>query len=666
MNRTKDNGGHSKSSHASGRLVALSICVWMGLSLTLKDPGKPQPALNLIASFQHFDVGRLLLLPGLYFLFLRASDLQAVTKRWTCLIPACFFALNMVLGFAFFEEGSWNMLLGLHNGQLIKAVLVCLCWTAVFDAGLKWLYVNLDKVSLPVLEASQPPYASRKGFHPLMGYLRFFQNHPFLTPFLTMLVLYIPHFLIAYPAMFMGDTWSIIVQGYPELGMTGVTYLQPESIIRTGIYVNQHHPVVYTLLVHLFLQMGTGLFGSLNAGIFLLCLSQSVCILAVFAHLLSVLYAAGIKPKILLLILVYLVLHPQIRNFLFMVTKDGLYAACFLLMMAELFLLLAGKTISRKNGTRIVLAALGMLLLRNEGKYVLILSGLLAAWANRESRKRILCFTAAAVIFSLGVTQGLYPLLGFTKGGKQEALSVPLQQTARIVKEHPEDISAEEREAIDAVLDYSQLAEAYNPDTADGVKNLFRQEASSEALLRYFRTWLGLALRHPDTCLQATYGNYYQYLYPGDTRIRYDTYGWSAWMCDFTNEKIAGLGKSFSLPEWNKRFRYISDSLVDAGLLHFPPFSLMMTPALYNWILIALLCWVCREKDRRARSLSLVMLFPSLLTFLVLFAGPTNGYYTRYMLPLTSFMPFLPLMLIHLTRSREKDFSCLSASPFAF
>ena len=655
MSRTKEKARYSKSSNASGRIAVMSICVWMGLNLTLEDPGKLHPVLNLIASFQYFDMARLLLLPGLYFLFLRTSNLQAEGKRWTCLIPACFFALNMVLGFSFFEEGSWNMLLELKNGQLIKAVFVCLSWTAVLDAGLKGLYAGLDKLSVLATEVNPISSISRKRFHPLTGYLQLFQNRPFLTPFLTMLVLFIPHFLIAYPAMFMGDTWSIIVQGYPELGMTGVTYLQPESIIRTGIYINQHHPVVYTLLVHLFLQVGTGLFGSLNAGIFLLCLSQSVCILSVFAHLLSVLHAAGIKPKILLLILLYIILHPQIRNFLFMVTKDGLYAACFLLMMAESFPLLEGKTISSKNVIRIVLAALGMLLLRNEGKYVLILSGILVAWANRENRKKILCFTAAAVLFSWGVTQGLYPFLGFTKGGRQEALSIPLQQTARIVKEHPEDISAEEQEAIDAVLDFSQLAESYNPDTADGVKNLFRQEASSEDLLHYFRTWLVLALRHPDTCLQATYGNYYQYLYPGDTRIRYDTYGWSAWMCNFTNEKIAGLEKSFTLPKWNQRFRYISDSLVDAGLLHFPPISLMMTPALYNWMLIALLCWVCRKKDRRSRSLSFIMLLPSLLTFLVLFAGPTNGYYTRYMLPLTSFMPFLPLMLILLAGSKDQS-----------
>ena len=114
-----------------------------------------------------------------------------------------------------------------------------------------------------------------------------------------------------------------------------------------------------------------------------------------------------------------------------------------------------------------------------------------------------------------------------------------------------------------------------------------------------------------------------------------------------TNRDIRPLGKAFALPEWNKKPRFISDSLVEAGLFQLPPFSLMMTPALFSWGLLALLGWAAGKRKDGAIRARLSLLAPSLLIFLVLFAGPTNAYYSRYMLPLTSFLPFLAAMLTH-------------------
>ena len=632
--------------------AALAVLVWIGLSLRIQDPGKEQLLLNLLASFRPFDLVWLLLLPGLYYLFFMAFRIQHSEKRWARLLPGCFFALNMVLGEAFTLEGSWNLLLYLRNGQLVKAGILWISWSTVFYSLLTVLFAFLDSFQTQTKKAKSLPTPSVHGFHPLARYMALLAKHPFLTPFLTLLLLFIPHFLIAFPAMFMGDTWSMIVQGYSELEMTGVNYLDPEKVLRAGVYINQHHPVIYTLLLHGFLQIGDLFFHSLNAGIFLLCLGQAIGILASFSYLLSTLSRQRVKPSILLFLMLYIFLQPQIRNFLFMATKDGLYTACFLLLMASVFRAGTGSQ-SKKDFLLLVTAAVGMILLRNEGKYVLLLSGLLMAWAEPKDRKAVFCFTAAAAVFSLGLSYGLYPALGFTRGGPQEALSVPFQQTARIVREHPEDISETERETIDKVLEYDRLADEYNPDTADQVKNLYRQDATSQELMDYFKIWTGLALRHPDTCFQATYGNYYQYLFPGEVRIRYDTYGWSAWMCEYTNEKIASLGKAFSLPEWNKRFRFLSDSIVEAGLFQVPPFSLLMTPAFYSWTLIALLGWIAGKKKSASRSGMLVLVIPSIITFLVLFAGPTNGYYTRYMLPLTSFLPFLILMLKDLQQNRS-------------
>ena len=652
-----------------GRTAGLALLVWMGLSLSLKDPGKGQAVLNLIASFARFDLARLLMLPGLYFLFRKAAGFRSPEpRRWARLIPACFFALNMVLGEAFYREGNWNALLSPAGGQLLRTAAVWASWSTVFERLLRIVFAARENGRLSAWLREAPPRgtvsapggeqgvpdAREKGFHPLRRYQRLLRAHPFATPFFTLMILYLPHFLISYPALFMGDTWCMIVQGYSELGMTGVDYLSPDRVLRSGVYINQHHPVLYTLLLQLFLRTGDALFHSLNAGIFLLCLAQAAAILAALAYAVSTLLSRQVPAKTLMLLILYVWLQPQVRNFLFLATKDGLYCAAFVLLMSVWFRGRTGET-ERKERILLGLAAAGMILLRNEGRYVLTASFLLMAWADARDRKKLLCLAGGTVLFSLAVFQGLYPALGYTRGGVQEALSVPLQQTARVVREHAEELTAEERAAIDAVLEYDRLAENYNPDSADEVKGLYRQEATGEELAAWLRTWAGLVTRFPDSCLQAFYGNYYQYLYPGDFRMSYYTYGWSAWMCEMANERMAGLGKGFSLPKWNERLRYICDSLTDAGLFHVPPFSLMMTPALYSWALIALAFGIAGRRKDAARSGCLALLTPSLLSFLVLFAGPTNGFYSRYMLPLTSFLPFLWIMTETVRRREEEN-----------
>ncbi|MBQ9252325.1 MAG: hypothetical protein IJ188_06805 [Clostridia bacterium] len=627
-----------------GKSTLLAALAWLGLSLTLPDPGKSQILLNLIASFRDFDLLWLLVLPGLYFLFQKADRVAHPDRRWTHLIPACFFGANMVLGFAFRAENRWDMLWSLHNGQLLKTLILWAAWSLVLDRALVLFFALLNRAGSSIAEHTNGRPA-RKGLRPLRWYVQAWQAHPFATPFLTMLICFLPHFLMAYPAMFMGDTWSIVVQGYPELGLTGVDYLAPEKVLQPGVMINQHHSPVYTLMLHAFLQLGTGLFHSLNTGIFLYVLLQAIAMIAAMAYVLSTLSHRRIAMAEGITLMVYFLLHPQIRNFLLMVTKDGLYAACFITAMTAGYRLWK-KQAQRRDVAVILLAAAGSLLLRKEAQYVLLLSGILMALLNRQHRKAILGFTAGMMVFILGVTHGLYPRLGYTPGGKQEALSVPFQQTARYLRDHPDDVSAEERAAIDGVLEYDLLAGNYVPDGADPVKGLYRQEATGAELIAYFKAWGSMLLRHPDTYFQATYNNYYQYLYPGDTRINFDKFGWSAWMCEFTNNRIEPLGISFSLPGWNERGRLISDSLVDAGILDVPPFSWLMTPALYSWMLISLLFWAASRPKGSGRRHLVMLMIPELLTLLVAFAGPTNGFYSRYMLPLTAFLPALMLVMI--------------------
>ena len=627
------------------------VCLSLDLTNHAESTGLHQTVLNLIASFRGFELYRTLLIPGLYILYGRAEKYRDGKGRWSEILLACFFALNMVLGYAFRENGSWGMLLGIRNGQLLKSIIVLAGWFAVFRSGLSVIFFFLDHSEVEDRKAVRPNQEGRKGFRPVLWYLRQLRNHPFLTSFVSLWILYLPHILISYPAMFMGDTWSIIVQAYSELQNTGTDYLSADSVIRAGVYINQHHPVFYTLCLHGFLQFGDAVFHSLNSGVFLFCLVQAALMISAFSYAVSSLGRSGAKAGYLAALVLYVFVQPQVHNLLMLVTKDGSYTACFIFLAGAQFRMMTGNR-DRKTILLFCVSAAGMILLRNEGRYVLLCAGVLTAITDRSNRRRILCFTAAAAVFSLGIYHGLYSWLGYTGGSPREALSVPFQQTARIVRDHPGDVTEEEKAAVDRVLNFELLAENYDMNEADPVKALYRQEATGNDLAAFFRTWAGMLIRHPDTCLEASYGNYYLFFYPSDVRMNYYSYGWSDRMCSYINENIAPLEKSFFLPEWNKRFRLISDSIFEAGLFQVPGFSAMMTSAVYSWALLILFGWVMSQKGKRKAGIAAFCVIP-LLLMLVQFGGPSNGDYGRYMLPITAFIPFMAGMLLKLRNQKE-------------
>lgn len=125
-----------------------------------------------------------------------------------------------------------------------------------------------------------------------------------------------------------------------------------------------------------------------------------------------------------------------------------------------------------------------------------------------------------ALVMTVGVTM-LYqfaegPLAsaaGVEPGSVKEMLSVPFQQTARYLKEYPDDVTSKERKAINKILDYDKLAEIYQPDRSDNVKDTYKNKKGG--LKRYFRqAWLPMFFKHPDAYFEATLENTYGYYYP--------------------------------------------------------------------------------------------------------------------------------------------------------
>lgn len=530
-----------------------------------------------------------------------------------------------------------------ENGQLLKAAVVFGGYYVLFKRLIAILFFLADRRLASGMESEAPAGNGRK----TSWYFRKLEEAPFWTVFLTLAILYLPHCCISYPASFMGDTPDQIVQAFPELKNSGLDYVTEERLLSDSVYLNAHHSVAHTMLLHGFLLFGRSCFHSFNVGIFLFVLLQALFLLASVAHSVAVLVREGIlRAGFALLVVAWCFCHPVLHNYIFLATKDVFYAAFILLFTTQLFLVLRGRR-DRKTHAGLAIASLGMVLFRNESKFILVLFFFLA-WLFFRQRKVFLVFSGGVLLASVCIFDVLYPALCINPGSVREALSIPFQQTARYVSCHKNEVTDGEKQAIDAVLDYHAIGKRYDAGLSDPVKLTFREESTGEDMRNYLRVWMRMFFKHPDTCIQATLNNYYQFFHPGTARADNYDFAWSVNQMKTANKQIKSLGMAFSYPEATGCFRDFGDRIF--GFRDsLPGFSLLLTPAVYTWILLLALFYSIHTANRA----SIVLLLPALLNWLKCLAGPYNAYYMRYSYPLVFILPLLLGMLWILHKKHE-------------
>ena len=407
----------------------------------------------------------------------------------------CLFALCMVAGQSLAEAGDFSQIFG-GARRIVVSIAKFLLYAAASSLLLNLLFLWLDgrlgAEAVPRVRAGVPTRASR---------LRAFADrHVFVLSLVILAVCW-----GAYIAAFLPGT----------LTCDGARSL---TQFCAGAPLENHHPVLMNLLYGLLMHAGRVL-GSDNWGIFLIVAFQAAVLACALSAVLAESRRRGLPLAIAALAALYFALFPAWGVLAQDAIKDTLFCAVLAWFMLRLACVAAPLEGSAPVGAGewALLAVSGALvaLTRNNGIYLVAPALLVLALAS-------------VVVAYVALTSFVYPACGVDMREEKEMLSVPFQQTARIVAEHGDGVSEGERAAIDAVLPYDRLAELYDPDLADPVKESYKlhnskiegsfeyADAHPEALGDYLRAWLGLALRHPACALTATAANTYAYVYPGE------------------------------------------------------------------------------------------------------------------------------------------------------
>lgn len=458
----------------------------------------------------------------------------------------------------------------------------------------------------------------------------------FTSAFLPMFFLWGAWWLIHFPGALDDDTLTQMLQS---------SGLQDWS---------DHHPVFDTWLFGRVWAFGD-LIGSRNIALGAFTGLQTLATAITMALLFVYLRRLGVPSRLVTTMQVLFTLTPLIPMYAMSMTKDYLHnwiLVLFCLLFAELIRTRGSLLLQPNASVSLCILSILLALTKKTGLYILVgcLIGALVVCAFKRGR---IALVLGAPLLALTLFSSLVlPALGVSSGSRAEMLSIPLQQTARVLRDNSSDVTTDERRIIYAVLD-EDIATLYTPRRSDAVKNTWNQSATRAEKLEYLRVWFSLGIRHPGTFTSAFLNMTYDYLYPVPLDDLYDevsphlfTEQWTDYLYSQTKpgtersqvaEQLSGIHASdrFELARqtWNNMWDTIR---------HAPAIGIIFTGAPYvGWLPLIVFCYLVRTRNASA----LAAMIPVVAVILALYVGPIAlpRYISSaiYLSPLTAGLPFL-------------------------
>lgn len=453
---------------------------------------------------------------------------------------------------------------------------------------------------------------------------KFFSGNVFLKAFLVILLLYLPIVFLSFPGNLNYDTIG-----------------QIQQVLGDAPY-SAHHPLLVTFLIGGTVKAVMALTGSMELGLFVYSILQTLMLATALAYSVSYLAGQRTNPVLLTILLAVYCITPVYSNITSTAIKDVPFMAMVVTYVVMTANLIDNPVKIKKPAFFIpyILVQMGAILFRNNGLYLILFLGI-GLWIylrkQYDTGSRItslLVIFLVSVALSLGTNATLKAATDAKPVSKGEMLSLPMQVAARYYIAYSEELKPGEYETLCAVLgDADEALKRYNPDLADFVKARFNKEASNKDIVNFLILTGKFTLRHPGVCFDGFFVH---------------TYGW--FVPNVSNEK-----RYETLEE--DEFPIHSGSLMDKVLVYFYRFMnrISFLGALEN---IGVMVWLYAFLDRYQRiscntkyRIFGIMIITALL---ICMAAPAFFEHPRYGFPVLFVVPFLFILTIG-EQKEERD-----------
>lgn len=539
---------------------------------------------------------------------------------WLILISAVFGVLNVSGQYMFWQD---CLPVTLGWSWIVLSLVMVLGWATVFYMAAYWLLQLFDWLSEKPKSVRED---SEKEHSHLKGIPKYIDDHLLLSSFVCILLLWLPWMIIFYPASM---DWDV--------------YRQLSSYL--GIWAHSNHdPWFSSCVLGVCYQIGVKL-GSENLGIFIFVIVRDVLMALIYAKCVAMLKKAGFGKIVYYMVLCFYAVTPVWGAYSKHAFKDTFCAALFVWYIMNLIVLLRHVqmgTLNKKCSILYGLSALILSLFRNNCIYVVApvtLLVLLFMMVKREKWRYIFSIMVLVAVY-FAFNSFIFNFCGVERGSSKEALAIPFQQTARTVRDHEDEITDEEREAIDRFLDYDSMAENYDPLLSDPIKDNSKPGASREDIIDYFVTWFKMFFKYPITYVEAAIGQSFGY-YAFVPRFPFGAGNYNSGMTIFNWIYVEAFSEYYS-------FHYIEAWETGREILaswaeiwdKIPVLNLTNTIALYTWFIFLTGYYLLRKRQIS----DILPVLALLIMTLTCMASPVNGCF-RYFAPVAAATPALLLLL---------------------
>lgn len=518
------------------------------------------------------------------------------------------FTIIIIIGNSFYVSDSFKFI----EKNIIINLIIAIISLVVFYLIFSKIFEILEHKEFKILDKLNKSKTINKIKKTKL--YKLFLKHPFLFSLIFILICWLPYIISFYPSILSPDPSFQIKQYFkiPNKYSTYVVLLDP------NVLITNHHPVIHTLLLGTCVKIGK-IINNVNLGFFIYSLIQTLILSSVLAYTIKFMNDLKLNKKYLLFALIVYSFVPIFPFYAMSAVKDVIFGSLIILYIITIYKLIKCDDIKIKNIIKIIILLILIILFRNNGIHVIVLSFPFLFFIDKKIRKKIklILIFLVIIIFNYSYNNIILPYFKITPTSVREMLSIPFQQTARYVKYHDREVTKEEKKAIDKLLNYDTLAKRYKSDISDPVKNEFNRYYKKEDLNKYFRVWFKEFTKHPITYIEATIDNTYGYFYPLKTRwfIYYKYY-----------DKVVEDGFDYHYNDLKESRKFLS--YYGVSFPYIPVIGLIVNIAFNVWILIFMLVYLIYKKKYK----SAIYLIPSYILILVCIASPVNAYF-RYALP---------------------------------
>jgi len=444
---------------------------------------------------------------------------------------------------------------------------------------------------------------------------KFDRHFGFWSVLVILFLMWVPTWLSIFPGVFSYDAYDEWMQ------------------VKEGV-LTAHHPVLHVLFLGGITEGIYQLTGNYNAGIALCTGIQMLLLAATFSYTLVFMKERGANPYLRIFALLFYGLSPVVRLFAICGTKDTLFFAAMLIFMISIYRIVFCREtffVSKGHIALFIVSGLLTMILRNNGLYIVLLMLPILGFVCRKYWKKyaLTCgIILAAYVFYIGP---LYGMLGVSQGGKQEMLSVPLQQMARVYKFEKEVYSQEDLEYLHALIPEENW-KAYRSTVSDFVKSGFQEEVFDESPLKFAKVWVKTGLKCPLTYVNSFLIGTVDFWYPFAVVDGYQAEN-SSWF----DYKVSEPGRERVIfPRLHGIYEYISHEHEAQKIWGS---FLVLSPGWYFLIFVMTFLYFWKNK-KYGRML---VLFPVLFNMATVFLGPIA--LVRYVLILFYAFPLYGILL---------------------